>query len=78
MLYHGTDIFYTPPRLFDGTFQWWYFFYKPSPLTRGDNPLAYADTPPSQLRFADFNGDGVTDVFKLVQRCNVYLPTIVK
>jgi hypothetical protein len=38
--------------------------------------LAYAATPPDQLRFGDFNGDGVTDVFALVQSCKTYLPAV--
>ena len=76
VLYHGTDIFYTTPRVFDGTHQWWDFFYKPSGPISGDTPLAYDLTPPDQLRFADFNGDGVTDVFKLQQRCTEDLPLV--
>lgn len=74
-LFHNTDFFYTTSRL-DGTRQWWYYYYQPSPYAIGSNPLAYDSTPPDQLRFADFNGDGVTDVFKLVPRCDVYLPLV--
>lgn len=64
-LFHGTDIFYTLPRV-DGSYQWWASYYKPTPLTLGDMPLAYDATKASDLRFADFNGDGITDVFLLV------------
>jgi hypothetical protein len=75
-LYHGTDFFYTLTRG-DGSQQWWYFYARP-PSTEGDNPLAYDSVSPDQLRFADFNGDGVTDVFKLQQRCTVDLPVALR
>ncbi len=71
-LFHNTDFFYTTPRLFDGTWQWWYG--NDSLAGFNSYPLAYDSTPPDQLRFGDFDGDGVTDVFKLVRRCNVYVP----
>ena len=74
--YGGTDIFYTTLR-FDGAYQWWYFFYEDSSHL-GDTPLAYDVTPPDQLRFGDFNGDGVTDIFRLQQRCKTYLPLVKK
>jgi hypothetical protein len=74
-LFHNTDFFYTTPQL-DGTWQWWYDNYRPSPFLFDSNVLAYDSTPPDQLRFGDFNGDGVTDVFKLVRRCTVYLPVV--
>jgi len=74
--FHGSDFFYTQPR-FDGTNQWWYAHYKTTPSV-GDIPLAYDSTPPDQLRFGDFNGDGVTDVFKLQQRCTADLPFLAR
>ena len=55
---------------------WWYFYYHTNPFAIGSQPLAYDTTPPDQLRFADFNGDGVSDVFKLVRQCSLYLPLI--
>ena len=38
--------------------------------------LAFDSTPPDQLRFGDFNGDGITDVFTLKQDCTAYLPLV--
>ena len=70
-----TDFFYTTVRP-DGNHQWWYFYYHQNPFAVGSTKLAYDSTPPDQLRFGDFNGDGVTDVFKLVQRCQVYIPVL--
>ena len=66
---HRSDWFFTTLRT-DGFYQWWYFYQQTTPFARGNNQLAYDATPPDQLRFADFNGDGVTDVFKLVRQCN--------
>ena len=65
---HGGDFFYTTHRP-DGFYQWWYVHYHPSQLSVGDTPLAYAATNPGKLRFADFNGDGVTDVFHRSRTC---------
>ena len=64
----GTDWFYTTKRS-DGAFQWWYFHYHAIPYTVGDTKLWHDFTPPAQLRFADFNGDRVADVFKLTRTC---------
>ncbi len=33
-----------------------------------------ATTPLSEMQFGDVNGDGVTDVFTLKQRCTIELP----
>ena len=63
---HVTDFFYTT-RHPGGSFQWNYFHVHN--LQFGTTKLAYAGTPPAQLRFGDFNGDGLTDVFKLVRAC---------
>jgi hypothetical protein len=49
-------------------YQWWYQYHTVSPVAFGSTKLAYASIPPDQLRFADFNGDGKTDVFVLVQQ----------
>jgi hypothetical protein len=38
--------------------------------------MAFDSTPPNQLRFGDFNGDGVTDVFTLKQHCTINLPLV--
>ncbi len=73
---HRSDFFYTYKRP-DGLYQWAYYYF-PAGGGVGSTQLAYADTPPDQLRFADFNGDGVTDVFKRVQRCSQYLPIMKK
>lgn len=72
---HRTDFFFTSLRQ-DGLYQWHYFYYKTNPPDIDQKELAYDGTPPDQLRFADFNGDGITDVFKSVRRCNLYLPLI--
>jgi hypothetical protein len=72
----GTDFFYTAQRL-DGLNQWWFFYYHTSPFSAGDTQLAY-DGPIDQLRFGDFNGDGVTDVFTLKQDCTINLPLVVR
>ena len=72
---HRSDFFFTTPRL-DGNTQWWYYYYHQNPYAIGSTPLAYDSTPPDQLRFGDFNGDGKTDVFKLVRRCDVFLPLL--
>lgn len=73
---HATDFFYTTVRQ-DGKYQWWYFDWPSSaPSSAGDFQLAFDSTPPDQLRFGDFNGDGITDVFKLVRRCSVDLPLV--
>lgn len=72
---HRTDFFFTSLRQ-DGLYQWHYFYYKTNPSDIDQKELAYDGTPPDQLRFADFNGDGITDVFKSVRRCNLYLPLI--
>lgn len=70
-----SDFFFTTP--ISGTLRRWrYYYYKTSPFSVGSNPLAIDSTPPDQLRFADFNNDGVTDVFKLVRQCQVYLPLV--
>ena len=74
---HRSDWFSTTAR-FDGLFQWWYEYYPPSPGAVGNNPLACAATDPAQLRFGDFNGDGYTDVFALVQTCKAYLPAVMR
>ncbi len=75
---HRTDFFYTTPRL-DGTNQWWYEYYHTNPTVAiGSNPLAYDATSPNQLRFGDFNGDGITDVFTLKQDCTLNLPLVVR
>ena len=66
---HRSDWFFTTLRP-DGAYQWWYYYYQTSPFAIGSNPIAHDTTPPDQLRFADFNGDGGTDVFKLVRQCN--------
>ena len=63
---HRSDWFFTTVRP-DGNYQWWYFYYEPLPI--GSTQLAFDNTPPDQLRFGDFNGDGITDVFKLVRQC---------
>lgn len=65
LFYHGTDLFYTLP-MDGGSYQWWATYFSESPFALGNLSLAYSGTPPSDLRFADFNGDGVTDVFMLV------------
>jgi hypothetical protein len=40
--------------------------------------MAFDSTPPNQLPFGDFNGDGVTDVVALVQDCTLDLPLVVR
>jgi hypothetical protein len=70
-----SDFFFTSNRM-DGYLQWWYFYYQQNPYAIGSNKLAFDGTPPDQLRFADFNGDGVTDVFKLVRRCSTFVPVV--
>ena len=72
---YRSDFFFTTP-LNGGLYQWWYQYHTISPVAFGSTKLAYAGTPPDQLRFADFNGDHKTDVFALTQQCNVYLPVI--
>ena len=71
----GTDFLYTTLRL-DGNHQWWYFHFNHDGIAKADLQLAYDSTPSDQLRFGDFNGDGITDVFKLQQRCKTYLPLV--
>lgn len=63
--YHSSDAFYTSIRN-DGSRLWSYFHWKP---TAGNRALSFDATKPANLRFADFNGDGVTDVFKLKRSC---------
>ncbi len=75
--YGGTDFFYTTLRL-DGAYQWMYSHINKNNTGFDDMQLAYDTTPPDQLRFGDFNGDGVTDVFKLQQRCALHLPLVTK
>src|SRR5262249_22528532 len=53
-----SDVFSAVP-LGDGTYRWRYS----SGGTSAWINLAYDGTPPDQLRFGDFNGDGYTDVF---------------
>jgi hypothetical protein len=72
---YRSDFFFTT-LLSGGLYQWWYQYHTISPVAFGSTKLAYAATPPDQLRFADFNGDEKTDVFALTQQCNVYLPSI--
>src|SRR5262249_51634126 len=55
-----SDIFSAVPRA-DGNYQWRYSSGGTSPWIN----LAYDSTPPDQLRFGDFNGDGYTDVFSI-------------
>lgn len=74
---HGSDWFFTT-ALGNNLYQWWYYYYHTTPFAIGSTQLAYDGTPPDQLRFGDFNGDGITDVFKLVRQCTLYLPLIVK
>jgi hypothetical protein len=68
-----TDYFFTTLRQ-DGFYQWWFFYWKDI-FNVGSQMLAY-DGPFDQLRFADFNGDGFTDVFALIRQCKLYLPLI--
>jgi hypothetical protein len=74
---HRTDFFFTTP-LGDGNDQWWYFYYHTTPFAVGSTKLAYDPTPPDQLRFANFDGDGLTDVFTLKQACTLNLPLVVR
>jgi hypothetical protein len=64
----GTDWFFTTKRP-DGSFEWRYVHYQASPISVGEVQLARAATPPTDLRFGDFDGDGLTDVFRLVRSC---------
>ena len=66
-----SDVFSAVP-LGDGTYRWRYS----SGGTSAWINLAYDSTPIDQLRFGDFNGDGVADVFKLVRQCKQYLPLV--
>ncbi|MFN2195580.1 MAG: hypothetical protein ACK2UW_05590 [Anaerolineales bacterium] len=68
---YKSDFFFTTP-LNGGLYQWWY----QSPVKIGATKLNYASTLPDQLRFGDFNGDNITDVFALVQQCKVNLPAL--
>jgi hypothetical protein len=70
-----SDFFHATPRP-DGNYQWRDYRNQTNPFSLGSSMLAYDSTPPDQLRFADFNGDGVTDIFKLVRQCTDYLPLI--
>jgi hypothetical protein len=72
---YRSDFFFTTP-LTGGLYQWWYQYHTVNPVAFGSTKLAYASIPPDQLRFSDFNGDHITDVFALVQQCNVYLPLL--
>jgi|SRR5579859_4486918 len=74
---HRTDFFFTTP-LGDGNNQWWYFYYRTNPSAVGSTKLAYDPTPPDQLRFGNFDGDGITDVFTLKQDCTLNLPLVVQ
>jgi hypothetical protein len=75
---HRSDWFFTGPGP-GNNLQWWYFYYHTNPMYAvGSNPLAYDSTPPDQLRFADFNGDGITDVFTLKQDCKLDLPLVMR
>jgi len=64
----GVDAFFVTP-LSGSLFQWWYQHHTMSPAAFGSFKLAYTDTPADQLRFADFDGDHITDVFKLERTC---------
>jgi hypothetical protein len=66
-----SDIFSAVP-IGNGNYRWRYSPRATSPWT----DLAYDSTPPDQLRFGDFNGDGFTDVFKLQRPFSVYLPEV--
>ncbi len=59
-----TDIFHATPRA-DGAYQW---RYASAGIAYSQKwvPLAYDPTPPADLRFGDFDGDGRTDVFSAV------------
>jgi hypothetical protein len=73
---YRSDFFFTT---YSGRiYQWWYQYHTVSPGAYGSTPLAYAGTPPDQLRFADFNGEHKTDVFALAQQRNVCLPAVYK
>jgi hypothetical protein len=63
---HRSDWFYTTLQN-DGTYQWWWFFYRTSPFSLGSAKLAFDGTKPAKLRFADFSGDLKTDVFHLTR-----------
>jgi hypothetical protein len=70
---HRSDFFFTTV-ITNSLMQWWYFYYRQNPFAVGSIKLAYDNTPADQLCFADFNGDGITDVFKLERLCKAYLP----
>jgi FG-GAP-like repeat len=65
---HRTDWFWTTTRP-DGSYQWGFYYYQTSPFAIGSSLLAYDRVAPANLRFADFNGDGRTDVFKMKRTC---------
>ena len=64
------------PLLTDGSYQWWYYYYTTSPFATGSNHWPMMIRHRGQLRLGDFDGDGVTDVFKLVRQCTpTHTPT---
>ncbi len=71
---HTADLFYTTPHA-GGGLQWWYHYrLLEPPMTQGDKQLAYDTTPADQLRFADFNGDGIVDLFRM-DACDLFSDT---
>jgi hypothetical protein len=63
---HRSDWFFTTPKS-AGLLQWWYEFYTGGAPPFGANMLAFDSTPADRLRFGDFDGDGITDVFTVVR-----------